>query len=365
MHREGFSRTIRCGVTTAVLGTGWIVFLASQHALDDFIFYYRTFAPGHELTGGLTVKLGEGQTPTRSVGTLLRLRRRCSGRAGAPRDLVLRCAGADCADDPRGRLAIGATAVFVGLYYVKYISRTDHVYQPFELALPVLFYAIYRVVSAAEAWLASRPPSRLPRHTVTLPLLVVLLLGAPTSLLTLSRAVPSHLAAFAPSEPPVARMGYVLNREPLFRSIFAAPAKSVGPSLVHDLRAIMRTYVPPGERIFDFTNNPGLFWYLLRLDPATRYYHVSMAVRQETQHDLIGELRKERPKSSCSRAPGSGSRFWDGLPTKSAITTSAATSSTIIGRCCIRTGSSSSPERSAQYDQSPRSAAGRRAGADN
>jgi hypothetical protein len=188
------------------------------------------------------------------------------------------------------------------------------VYQPFELALPVLFYALYRVVSAAEAWLAAGGPSWLPpRHTVTLPLLVVLLIGAPTSLLAVTREVPQHFAAFAPSEPPVARVGYVLNREPLFSSVFSAPPKSTGPSLVHDLRAIMHAYVPPGERIFDFSNNPGLFWYVLRLDPATRYYHVSMAIRQATQHDLIRELQRERPKIVVFSSDWLGLPFWDGI----------------------------------------------------
>ena len=157
VHRQGFSRTIRCGITTAVLGAGWIVFLASQHALDDFIFYYRTFAPGHELTGGLTVALGEGQTPTAFGGHLYYV-----FAAGAPVVLLLLAIWYFAARAPNARAipvddwAMGATAVFVGLYYVKFISRTDHVYQPFEMALPVLFYAIYRVVSATEAWLASR-----------------------------------------------------------------------------------------------------------------------------------------------------------------------------------------------------------------
>jgi hypothetical protein len=314
VHRQGFSRTFRCAIATTVLGAGWAVFLASQHALDDFIFYYRTFAPGHELTGGLTVALGEGQAPTPVGGHLYYV-----FAAGAPVVLVLVAIWYFAARAPAARTipvddwVIGATAVFVGLYYVKFISRTDHVYQPFEMALPVLFYVLYRVVSAAEAWLATRPPSGLPRHTVTLPLLIVLLVGAPTSLLTLTRGVPSHLATFAPSEPPVARMGYVLNREPLFRSVFPAPAKSVGPGLVHDLRAIMRAYVPPGEHIFDFSNNPGLFWYLLRLDPATRYYHVSMAIRQATQHDLIRELRKEQPKIAVFSSDWLGLPFWDGI----------------------------------------------------
>jgi hypothetical protein len=75
----------------------------------------------------------------------------------------------------------------------------------------------------------------------------------------------------------------------------------------------MVTYVPPGERVFDFSNNPALFWYLLRLDPATRYYHVSMAIRQATQHDLIGELRKEQPKIAVFSSDWLGLPFWDGI----------------------------------------------------
>jgi hypothetical protein len=312
VHRRGFSRTIRSGVTTAVLGVGWIIFLASEHALRDFVFYYRTFAPGHELTGGLTIALGEGQAPTLAGGHLY-----YDFAAGAPVVLVLLAIWYFAARAPDARAisvddwVMGATAIFVGLYYVKFISRTDHVYQVLAVALPLLFYAIYRVVSAAETWLAAR--RRLPRHSVTLPLLAVLLVGAPTSFLTVTRSVPSHLAAFAPGEPPVAHVGYVLNREPLFRSVFPAPAKSVGPSLVHDMHTIMRAYLGPGERIFDFSNNPGLFWFILRLDPATRYYHASMAIRQATQHDLIHELQRERPKIVVFSSDSLGLSYWDGI----------------------------------------------------
>ncbi|MDX6402185.1 MAG: hypothetical protein QOF27_2791, partial [Gaiellaceae bacterium] len=315
VHRPGFTRTVRCAVTAGALGVAWIVFLASQHALDDFVFYYRTFAPGHELTGGLTVALGEGQAPTLFGGHLYYL-----FAAAAPVLLVLLAIWYFAARAPNARAipvddwAMGATAVLVGLYYVKFISRTDHVYQTLAVTLPLLFYAIYRAVSAAEAWLASRQLRWLPpRHTITLPVLVLLLLGAPTGLLTLTRAVPSHLAAFAPAEPPIARVGYVLNPVPLFRSVAPAPPKEVGPSLARDLGAIMRAYVRPGERIFDFSNNPGLFWYVLRLDPATRYYHVSMAIRQATQHDLIRELERADPRIAVFSSDWLGLPFWDGI----------------------------------------------------
>jgi hypothetical protein len=315
VHRGGFRRTIRCGITATVFAAAFVVFLVSQHALDDFVFYYRTFAPGHELSGGLTVSLGEGQAPTLFGGHNYYV-----FAVIAPVGLLLLAIWYFAARAPNARAipiddwVMCATAVFVALYYVKFLSRTDHVYQPFAVTIPLLFYVVYRVVSAGEAWLFERQLRWLPpRHGLTLPLLLILLIGAPTGLLSLTRSVPWHLAAFAPSEPPVARVGYVLNREPLFRSVFPAPPKEVGPSLVHDLGRIMRAYVRPGERIFDFSNNPGLFWYVLGLNSATRYYHVSMAIRQATQHDLIVELRRENPRIVVFSSDWLGLPFWDGL----------------------------------------------------
>jgi hypothetical protein len=82
---------------------------------------------------------------------------------------------------------------------------------------------------------------------------------------------------------------------------------------VHDLRRITNKYVRPGEQIFDFTNNPGLFWYLLRLNSATRYYHVSMAIREETQLDLIRELRRQNPRIVVFSSDWVGLPFWDGI----------------------------------------------------
>jgi hypothetical protein len=315
VHRDGFTRTMRCGVTTAVLGAAFVVFLVSQHALDDFVFYYQTFAPGHELTGGLTIAIGEGQAPTLFGG-----HRYFVFAAGAPVLLVLLTIWYFAARAPKARTiavddwVMGATAVFVGLYYVKFLSRMDHVYQSFAITIPLLYYALYRVVSAGEAWLSERRLRWLPpRHMLTLPLLVIVLVGAPTGLLTIARSVPSHFAAFAPSEPPVARVGYVLNRQPLFSTVFSAPPEEIGPSLVYDLNRIMREYVRPGERIFDLSNNPALFWYLLRLNPATRYFHVNMAIRQATQHDLIRELQRQNPRIAVFSSDWVGLPFWDGI----------------------------------------------------
>src|SRR6202011_4573857 len=70
----------------------------------------------------------------------------------------------------------------------------------------------------------------------------------------------------------------------------------------------------PGDSLFDFTNQPGLYHYILRRQPATRYYHVSMAVRRSTQLDLIEELDRTRPKLVVFDTESNGLPDWDGVP---------------------------------------------------
>jgi hypothetical protein len=309
-------RTTMCGLTGLVVVALWFGFLAVEHAAGDFVFYYRTFAPGHELTGALPIAIGIGGAGTQWGGDWY-----YRFAAAAPIALVLltvwyfvaraRSARSIPVDD----WVMGATAVFLGLYYVKFLDRSDHVYQPFALAIPVLFYVLYRIVSAVEAVrLTSRPPWLPTRHWVTLPLVGLILVASPKNLDKIVDSVSYRFAASAVAEPPLARVGYVLNTDPLFHSVFEAPPKTIDASLIGDTRTIMHAYLRPGDRLFDLSNNPALFWYLLRLPLATRYFHVSMAIRQHTQHDLIAELRRERPRLVVFSSDWIGLPYWDGIP---------------------------------------------------
>src|SRR5207247_10510803 len=112
-------------------------------------------------------------------------------------------------------------------------------------------------------------------------------------------------------EQPLQRVGSVVDTDPLCHSVFAAPDKTIDASLVTDIRTITQAYLRPGDRLFDLSNNPGLVWYLLRLPPATRYFHVSMAIREETQRDAIDELRRARPKVLVFSSDWIGLPYWD------------------------------------------------------
>ena len=65
--------------------------------------------------------------------------------------------------------------------------------------------------------------------------------------------------------------------------------------------------------MFDFSNTPGLFHHLLDRPASNRYYHVSIAIRQRTQTDLIRLLDAERPKAVVYAASGLGGSpsVWD------------------------------------------------------
>lgn len=57
----------------------------------------------------------------------------------------------------------------------------------------------------------------------------------------------------------------------------------------------MDTYTGPDGTAFDFSNDPGHVCYLSGRDPATRFYHLSMAIPADTQRILIDELRVTTP----------------------------------------------------------------------
>jgi hypothetical protein len=67
----------------------------------------------------------------------------------------------------------------------------------------------------------------------------------------------------------------------------------------------------PGESVFDFSNTPALFHYLHGLDSETRYFLVSLAIRQRTQRDLVEQLRRTRPGVVVFFGGQAGFSAWD------------------------------------------------------
>jgi hypothetical protein len=292
---ESFPRTLSCLAAGISLTVVWAVFLLAFGALDDFVSVSIGFAGGHQLTGAIPV-------------TWFSDRYRFDSLTPAVLVVVafwyfavhiLRRASLTIAD-----WVVGAIALFVALYYHKFLARTDHGLQPYAVALPVLFYAVYRLLGVAEEGLrrlSSLGGIRLPiRFTATLIGLGVLLLYAPLGIGDVVRNAPYRLDATVAAEAQTPRIGY-LNPEGYYDK------------LLGDVGAVLRANLGPHDALFDFSNNPALFHYLLGRKPATRYYHVSLAIRSKAQAELIDELEAARPKLVVFSSSGIGLPVWDGI----------------------------------------------------
>ena len=82
--------------------------------------------------------------------------------------------------------------------------------------------------------------------------------------------------------------------------------------MIRDVGRALDPLLEPGEAVFDFSNTPGLFHYFLDRPASNRYYHISIAIRERTQTDLIRSLDAARPRLSCMRLQAWGSpSVWD------------------------------------------------------
>lgn len=289
---QNFRRTLLCAASGATLSILWLGFLGAFGALDDFVFAYTTFAADHQLTGSFPI-------------TWLNDRFRFD--AIAPVVLVALAILYFGIQILRGRAlsvadwTMGAVAIFTGLYYHKFLARPDqHVYQSFAVAIPLVYYVLYRLIGLGEQTAGRlRAGLRLPtRVGLTAVAVTVLVLEAPLSLGDVVPNASKRLDGTVPAEASVPRAGYTT-----FDGAYE--------ELVGNLDTIIDAYAGPRGGVFDFSNSPALFYYLLDQPSPTRYYHVSMAIRAGTQDDLVDELSRRRPKLVVYSSYGTGLPSWD------------------------------------------------------
>jgi hypothetical protein len=291
---SSFPRTLWFALAVLLVALGWAVYLISRGAISDFVRHYLTVARGHELTGGIPVQWESG--------ILLVL---------APVVAVLVFGAFFVVQLRRRRLwvedwVVAALALFVTFYYRKFLSRADyHIVGVLQVSIPLLLYLGYRVVTQADRFLGDegRPRSItvLARYRpFSLILLVGLILTSSGTLLKRLDTLPDHFRARAPTEAPAESFGYATDNADLLTRL-------------EDLSTALAALPNPSGQIFDFTNQPAVFHYLLRYQPASRYYHVSMAIRRSSQRELLSELRDDPPTIVVTLARD-GLPAWDEVP---------------------------------------------------
>jgi hypothetical protein len=295
-----FSRTLACAAGGLVAVLLFIGVLLWQHALGNWIFYYETVASGHALTGGLPVVLHRSSARIfifEVVATTLAL-------AGG---MLYFAATAF----RRRRLTntewvVAASGLFALLYFPKLLDRFDlgHSLQTYVATVPLMAFLAYRATQAANDWVRrQRWGTRIGSWTRRPASIAVLCLAVVTMQVPLPvrfDTTSTHYRVTANAEPSIPRLGY--------GSVTADAAEFA------DLRAVLHAYLGPSDWVYDFTNAPAVYYYLLELTPRTRYFDVSVALPETSQQDLVGQLERDRPKLVIFDSDRWGQPGWDGIP---------------------------------------------------
>lgn len=294
------------GAVSAVFG----LYLLSQHALGDFFFYYLIFVPGHELVGGIPIHprafgllaLFFEVAPLAALllGSLYFAARVIRKQPLETRDWV-----------------IGASGLFALFYYTKFLERADigHIDQAYGASLPLILFVAYRACTWLDSrllrsgWMGTlgRITGRQPVAVLLLAVAVVLVVAPNGRINPTEPSMPGWLATAPYRDHP-----NVAN--PPVLPLVGYSAAPIDTATVEDMQAIFHAYLQPGDWVFDFSNQPALVYYLLGYYPRTRYYHVSMAITERAQQDLISQLEKDPPKLIVFTAATYGLLNWDGIP---------------------------------------------------
>lgn len=304
-HRIGgslvtsFSRSLWCTVGGAVLAAAFGVYLLTQHALGDFLFYFVAFAPGHELAGGLPIPLDRRPLFLyAAIGPMVAILLAWLYLVAS----VLRRRALQTID-----WIMGAAGLFTMLYYPKFVERMEivHAIQVCAAAMPLILLVTYRLIDLGDRALRcsvwrSWPSRNISQRPLTCAVLIAALITFPGSIASRLQNLPQQVRPEVAEEPWLAQIGYGSN--------------ALDPATYADLASVFHAYLRPGDWVFDFSNAPGLYYYVLGLTPHTRYYHVSMALSERAQEDLIGELRRNRPRLVVFTNDRFGQPGWDNVP---------------------------------------------------
>ena len=310
-----FPRTWRCAIAGAVLSAAWFATLAGTGSLSAFFDYFRVFSSGYGLEGRLPVQWNLTTqlmitfawvipvvlwlATVWRVAAKLRFR-----RVWAVTDWVM-----------------VAAAAMSAVYYPQALDRADaaHVYQSFWVSVPLLILWSVEVLSVADRWARSglrRLPTKgsafrmigIPqaRHVATFAALVAIVAGTTGQARTIPVVVGKIPTDLHPTVPVdalsgVPRLGYTV-------------AGSVDTVQIRELKAMLDRYAGPTAPVFDYSNEPGIVYYLLNRVSGTRYTHVDEVQTQSAQQEVVSELQKSRPPVVIFSNTTFGLLSYDGIP---------------------------------------------------
>ena len=302
-ERSAFRRTLQTAAATIAMTAAIAAYLAWHHALVPFIDIAATVASGHRYVGGIPKQHFEYMNFYSNyplicgVGVLL------GALALARNRLTI----------PPWYFATIALAIYIILYYPKYLGRADaHLFQVVALATPLLVMAGMATVLTAESVAAAvfgRLRQWLPYRGALMAGLAAILIVAPFPP-ALFRSAFAELRQAANTILPRTIVGIPIAPAP--RTGFV-PLDPRNHAAVETLGAYFDRHLGANDTLFDMTNASSLYHFHLDRAPASRYFHVSLAVREQSQLDVIRDLAASRPKLVVFDGRNFGLPAWDGV----------------------------------------------------
>ncbi len=301
-HREPSEHWKRAYRWTLAAGKGalgatviWFVFLALFGALGAYLRCYMDLAAGHQYAVGIPIPWGAASWFPKAVlfpwvvyyGSIAFLLARFRGGRFLPVDA-----------------AMLAWNLFAILYYRKFLARADeHILAHVALAMPLCFWMAAAFVGWAERQAERRLPQKyrgLGLQPVGLGLFLSVVLIWAGAIAWRFDSFPARYAKPPETRSPVARWGY-------------GDMKATSRQIVAELQSFLVANVKPEEKVFDFTNEPALFHYLLGL-PVPLIHQYPYA-NLKGQRDLIAEIAEKRPEWIVYLSAGPYARF-DNVPSQ-------------------------------------------------
>ena len=283
----------------AVVLVALFAVLASQHAVSGFIDFYVTQLPGHGLEGAMPLQ----STPVSQEFIVWIL---------APAAAILSTLGILVARI-RLRLTLRtndflmvAAAAFAFLYYAsEFMGRSDlpHSEVAYGGAIPLVMLCLWELVGWLNGWVRARlrgSDAAVLRWPVFYVAAAIAGITTTASLPTLLSDAPANFRATAATEPWLSSLGYVSDSQQQIM------ADGVG--------TFLSTFLKPGQEIYDFSNQPGLYFYILDYRPASRHFFTGTDLNLGSQKETIADLESNRPEFVIMYGSGDGALpVWDGI----------------------------------------------------
>ncbi len=292
--RDSFPLSLGIAIGSLAVMVPFLIVLTAFGVLDHYVDYFLTFARGHALTGARPISWSTPWVqafwvvfaPALSLSFVAWVLIRRWTKALPPEDW-----------------AMFALALFHLVYFqTKFLSRADdpHMTQQAAALAPLVVYVAARLGVGCWDALGRVASPRL--ATVRAAALGVAVLVAGAFVLASPAQAVDRLAARIRPEVAVPaahpRLGYSADPD---GDAF----------LIDDVGSLLASAGLGVHDVYDFSNSPALFYYLLPYDSPTRYLHVSMAIRDDSQHELVDELQAAAPPVVAFDSERLGLPEWD------------------------------------------------------